>query len=193
MTEAENRYNKMPLDLLIASEIFLKGEFIQWCFCEPLFEPKPSNDSLFFYAARRKECKGLEPLEFFKNFHNNELNVNTVPAGSFYEKWISDCPFMEAKVLRSGLIAYRFKDAYAPAFNDFECVFLMAALACNDAGEGGEILCPGGYMRPVPKDKMTDRELHIIKNEASVMAYAKDMNDAVQTIEIYDNLKSQLD
>ena len=193
MNDAEKRLEQMPLDLRIAFEIWLKGEFIQWSFCEPLLALDPSEDTLFYYAARRKECKGLEPLEFFKMFHNNELNENTVPRGSFYKKWISDCPFMESIALRSGLVVYDFKDEYRMALEAFEGVFLMAALACSNAGESGVIQCSGGYMRPVPKDEMTARELHIVQNEASEMAYAEDLDDAVQTVEIFNNIKSQLD
>lgn len=193
MKDYKDLMDKLPDDLKIDFEIFLKGEFIAWGFCFPFCRPNPDNDELFFYAPRHRSDGGLHPMEFLKLFKERALSSANVPAGSFYRDWLDICPLMEKHSMKSGkLTVWDVKPKLMPAFEKILEVVFFCAAAIDDAGKGAWIAYPGGWMRPVALEDMNDEELHIVHNEASEMAYANSNEEALQTIEIYDNLKSQI-
>lgn len=193
MKKDEDLLDKLPDDLKIDFELFLKGEFVAWGTCFPICRPNPDDDELFFYAPRHRSDGGLHPMEFLKLFKERALSSANVPAGSFYRDWLDICPLMEKHSIKSGkLTVWDVKPKLMPAFEKILEVIFFFAAAMDDAGKGAWIALHGGYMRPVALEDMNAEELHIVHNEASYIAYANSNEEALQDIDIYDNLKSQI-
>lgn len=193
MKDYRDLMDTLPDDLKIDFEIFLKGEFIAWCFCFPFCRRKTDDDYLFFYAPRHRSDGGLNPMEFLKLFKERALTSANVPASSFYRDWLNACPLMEKHSIKSGkLTIWDVKPFLMPAFEKIVEVVFYAAAAMDDAGKGAWLAYPGGWLRPEALEDMNEQELHIVHNEASIMAYANNNEEALQTIDIYDNLKSQI-